>query len=107
MAERDLSRHAREADKAERPGGVLAAEADLDEIARLVHLHGVPGEKRAGITDRAPPEGRRAERRRERPVAAARRVGRRAARRRRIAIGMKTDLLRPRAHQQIERRERE
>ena len=47
MAERDLTGDAGQAHEAQRPGRVRRAEADLDQILRLVHLHRVPGEQAA------------------------------------------------------------
>src|SRR6185295_19197668 len=58
MAERDLPGNGDQADEAERPGGELAAEADLDHVLGLVHLHRVPGEEPEGEAGRDPPEPR-------------------------------------------------
>src|SRR5262249_61901135 len=56
MAERDLTGNPGQADEPERPRGVGRAEADLDEILRLMDLHGVPGEETGEVSQRDPPE---------------------------------------------------
>ena len=55
-------------DAAQRPGGERRTEADLHQIFRLVHLHRVPDEQRAEITEGDPPEAAGAQRTAERPV---------------------------------------
>ena len=109
IAEHDLAGNAGEADGPERPGGVARAEADLDEILGLMHLHGVPAEQAREIGDGNPPEARRAHGARQGPVngrpgvvdnVGARRVrGVGGA----VAIRRKADVLRPVAQQQVER----
>src|SRR6059058_4951749 len=68
MSERDLAWHRDEAHEPERPAGVRRAEADLDEILRLMDLHRVPGEEPEEITDGDPPEAARPNGPGERPV---------------------------------------
>ena len=68
MTEADLPGHGDEAHQPQRPGCLAGAEADLDQVFGLVHLHRVPGEQRAEIGERDPPEPRGAQRPAERPV---------------------------------------
>ena len=56
VAERDLADDAGEADEPERAGRHRGREADLHQIFRLVHLHGVPGDERAEVAEHDPPE---------------------------------------------------
>src|SRR5215831_2667323 len=68
MAEGDLARDGNQAHEAESPRGVGRAEADLDQVLGLMHLHGVPGEEPAKVAGGDPPEARRAHGAAERPV---------------------------------------
>src|ERR1700722_20925076 len=56
MTEPDLARYAGEADGTERPGCDGRAEPDLHEVLGLMHLHCIPGEQRAEISQCNPPE---------------------------------------------------
>jgi hypothetical protein len=56
MAERDLARHCNQAPRAQRPDRRVRREANIDQVFRLVHLHRVPSEQTAEITDGDPPE---------------------------------------------------
>src|SRR5438477_1072582 len=102
MTERDLPGNSHQAHQAECPGSLLAAETDFDEITRLVDLDRIPAIHAAGITERQPPEARRAHRTRQRPVGARLSPGGHIANRTRVAIGREAHILRPAAHEKIE-----
>src|SRR3989442_1459093 len=68
VTEHDLTRNAGQAHEAEGPGGVARAEADLDEVFRLVNLHRVPRIESDEVAEHDPPEARRTHRAAERPL---------------------------------------
>ena len=110
MSERDLAWHRDEAHEPECPAGVRRAEADLDEILRLMDLHRVPGEEPEEITDGDPPEAARPNGPGERPVDCrppgvhdVRASGSGRAARGGVAIGQEADILGPSSQHEIQR----
>src|SRR5262249_28458481 len=70
MPERNLTGNAGKAYEPERPCRLGGAEAGLNQIARLMHLDGVPGIERAEVAERDPPEAPGGEGAQEGPIGA-------------------------------------
>ena len=68
MSKNDLAGNAKQADRAQCPDRDARAETDVQKIFGLVNLHRVPDIQCAEITDREPPEARRAKRAAQGPV---------------------------------------
>src|SRR4029453_16489712 len=105
ITQTDLASDAREADQPERPGGETRLKADVDQVFRLMHLDGVPGEEPAEKAERDPPEARGADGAGERPIGGRpRRIhdvrGMRARggiSDRHVAVGTESEIFRPAA----------
>src|SRR5438270_202439 len=68
MSEHDLAGNAEEAHEPECPAGVRRTESELDEVLRLMDLHGVPREEPEEVCNGDPPEAARTDGAGERPV---------------------------------------
>ena len=105
----DLAGDTDEADEPERPGRLAGAETDIDQVAGLVDLHGVPSVERTEIRCGDPPETAGPHRSGKGPVDGG--PGRvddvggwgYAGRRQSRTVGFQAEILRPLSQQQIER----
>src|SRR5712691_2589904 len=103
VPECDLPGNRDEAHEPKCPGRRRRSEPDLDEVLRLVHLHGVPGDHAAEVSRGDPPETARLHGVPERPVPGGPyRVddirlpgGGSAALRHLIAVRLETEVMRP------------